>query len=355
MKKGVVLSGGRGTRLRPLTYTQSKQLIPVANVPILFYGLRALAQAGIRELALIVGETEPELRQAVGDGARWGFDRLEYIRQPAPLGLAHAIQCARDFVQSDPFIVYLGDNLILQGVASFIQAFENTQPDAMVLLSPVPHPEQFGVAEIQEGKLLRLVEKPQQPKSNLALVGVYLFTPCIFEAIASLSPSWRGEYEITDAIQNLLDSGKKVEYHIISGWWKDTGKVEDLLEANSLLLQDIEPKNLGSVDEFTRLEGKISIGQGTTITSSTLRGPIIIGENCSIHRSYVGPFTSIGNNVVIEESEIENSIILEGAKIIGISRMDSSLVGKECEIVHNTGRPRRMSFVLGDKSIARVL
>ncbi len=353
--KAVVLCGGKGTRLRPITFTRAKQLIPIANKPILFYGLEALAEAGLKHIGLVVGDTEEEFHEAVGNGSAWGLEQVEYIRQSEPLGLAHAVNCAKGFTGNDPFIVYLGDNVIQEGVRSFVQAFQKHKPSAMILLSAVAHPERFGVAELKEGKVFRLEEKPKKPKSNLALVGVYLFTPVIYDAIAKLSPSWRGEYEITEAIQNLIDEGKEVQSHIITGWWKDTGKVEDLLEANSMFLQGIAPRNEGEVDEKSWLEGKVAIGAGAIITQSVLRGPVIVGRHCVISRSYIGPFTSIGNGVEIEDSELQNSIILEGAKVHGISRMDSSLIGKECEVFRDATRPQRMSFVLGDKSIARVL
>jgi len=343
------LSGGKGTRLRPLTFTQAKQLLPVANKPILYYGLEALAAAGIREVGIVVGETGNDVRKAVGNGDRWGL-KVDYILQPEPLGLAHAVKVSREYLGDSSFIMYLGDNIIKDGVAEFVAQFQRDRPDALILLSPVRDPQRFGVAQLKGNRVVRLIEKPKKPPSNLALVGAYIFTREVHHAIDSIKPSRRGELEITDAIQKLIDTGKKVQSRIIHGWWKDTGKLEDLLEANRILLEDLTPANEGEAND-SEIEGRVRIGKGTRLENAVVRGPAIIGENCLLKSCYVGPFTAIHDNVVIESAEIENSIVLEGAVIRGVApRVESSLLGTGCQVTGSKRRPQSIRLMLGDLS-----
>ena len=350
--KGLILSGGKGTRLRPLTFTQAKQLVPVANKPVLFYGIEALVGAGIRDIGIIVGDTKAEIREAVGDGRRWGDDvRVSYIDQPEPLGLAHAVLIAEEFLAGEPFVMYLGDNILKSGIVSLVDSFRKKKPNALILLTPVPNPRMFGVAELENGKVVRLVEKPQEPKSNLALVGVYMFDSHIFEAAKAIKPSRRNELEITDAIQFLVDSGYEVQPHLVSGWWKDTGKIEDILEANRLILETISGAVLGAVDDASRISGEVIIEKGVSVRSSTIRGPAIIGAGTEIADSYIGPFTSIQKNCRIIQTEIEHSIVLEGSEIVDVgSRIDESLIGREVRIYKCPPKPLAYRFMVGDKS-----
>jgi len=350
--KGLILSGGKGTRLRPLTFTQAKQLVPVANKPVLFYGIEALVGAGIRDIGIIVGDTRAEIQEAVGDGSKWGPDvRVSYIEQPEPLGLAHAVLVAEGFLDGQPFVMYLGDNILKSGIVSLVEEFERQRPNALILLTPVPNPQMFGVAELQDGRVVRLVEKPREPKSNLALVGVYMFDPHIFEAARAIQPSWRNELEITDAIQFLVDHGYNVQPHLVSGWWKDTGKIEDILEANRLILETISGSVDGDVDEATRVTGEVIIEKGVIVRSSTIRGPAIIGSGTEISDSYIGPFTSIQRNCRIVKTEIEHSIVLEGSEIVDVgSRVDQSLIGREVRIYKCPPKPVAYRFMVGDKS-----
>jgi glucose-1-phosphate thymidylyltransferase len=348
--KALVLSGGRGTRLRPITHTSAKQLVPIANKPILFYALESIVAAGLTDIGMIVGDTEEEIRSAVGDGSRWGA-RVTYIRQSAPLGLAHAVKEAEPFLREEPFVMYLGDNLVPDGIASFVKRFNETRPDALILLSHVPGAERFGVAELRDGQVVRLEEKPAKPKSDLALVGVYLFTSRIFQAVHAIKPSPRGELEITDAIQWLMDHGSRVEPHIIEGWWKDTGRLEDMLDANRLLLDGLSPSCAGTVSEGSRIIGKVVIEAGAEIIDSTVRGPAIVGERSRIVNSYVGPFTSIHSGVEIRNSEVEHSIVLENSKILDVSvRIEDSLIGKDVVVRRTTTMPKALRFMLGDHS-----
>jgi glucose-1-phosphate thymidylyltransferase len=350
--KGLILSGGKGTRLRPLTFTQAKQLVPVANKPVLFYGIEALVGAGIREIGIIVGETKDEIVAAVGDGRKWGESvHITYIDQPDPLGLAHAVLIAENFLGADPFVMYLGDNILKSGIISLVQEFISRKPNALILLTPVPNPQMFGVAELQDGKVVRLVEKPKQPMSNLALVGVYMFDYHIFEAVKSIRPSWRNELEITDAIQYLVEKGYTVEPHLVSGWWKDTGKIEDILEANRLILETIKGAVEGVVDENSRVSGEVIIEAGAAVRSSIIRGPAIIGAGTEIIDSYVGPFTSIQKRCRIVKTEIEHSIVLEGSEIMDIGgRVDESLIGRDVRIYKCPPKPLAYRFMVGDKS-----
>jgi glucose-1-phosphate thymidylyltransferase len=348
--KGLILSGGKGTRLRPITYTRAKQLVPVANKPVLFYGLEALVAAGIRDIGIVVGDTQAEIRAAVGDGSRWGA-RITYIEQDAPRGLAHAVLISEAFIDGDPFVMYLGDNLLNRGIGRFVEEFDREQPAAQILLARVPDPQMFGVAELSDGQVIRLVEKPQAPKSDLALVGVYMFGREVFESVKAIRPSFRNELEITDAIQNLIDRGLSVRPHIVEGWWKDTGKLEDMLEANRLILDTIERRVDGTVDAESRIEGKVVVEAGAVIEHSVVRGPVIIGEGARITRAYVGPFTSIGGSVQIRDTEIEHSIVLEGAVITDLAtRIEDSLIGRNVSIYRLPVRPSAYRFMLGDNS-----
>jgi len=348
--KGLILSGGKGTRLRPLTYTRAKQLVPIANKPILFYGIEALAEAGIREIGIIVGETKAEVMEAVGDGSRWNV-RVTYIEQPEPLGLAHALFTAKDFLRGSAFVMYLGDNLLKNGIASLIDDFRRSRPNSQILLASVPNPEHFGVAELENNRVIRLEEKPREPKSNWALVGVYMFDPHIFEAEAVLKPSWRGELEITDAIQFLIDHGYRVEAHKVDGWWKDTGKLEDMLEANRLILETLTQRVSGEVDERSRIDGRVVIEKGVRVINSTIRGPAVIGENSTIENAFVGPFTSIQDQCVIRDSEIQHSILLRGSKILDLRRrVEDSLIGVNVRISRNDRPPQAYRLLVGDNS-----
>jgi glucose-1-phosphate thymidylyltransferase len=350
--KGLILSGGKGTRLRPLTFTQAKQLVPVANKPVLFYGIEALVNAGIRDIGIVVGETRKEIEEAVGSGERWGEGvKITYIEQEAPLGLAHAVLISQPFLQEEEFVMYLGDNILKSGINSLVQEFRERRPNALILLTEVPNPQMFGVAELRDGRVVRLVEKPRVPPSNLALVGVYMFDHHIFEAARSIKPSWRGELEITDAIQFLVEKGLVVIPHMVSGWWKDTGKIDDILEANRLILEDIVGRLEGTVDERSRVNGQVIIEKGTRVINSTIRGPAIVGKDCEIIDSYIGPFTSIQHHCRLVGTEIEHSIILEGSEIIDIgSRIDESLIGREVRIYKCPPRPQVYRFMVGDKS-----
>jgi len=352
--KGLILSGGAGTRLRPITHTSAKQLLPVANKPVLFYGLEALVAAGITDIGIVVGDTRAEIAAAVGDGGRWGA-RVTYIPQEAPLGLAHAVLIAEEFLGDEPFVMYLGDNLLRDGIVRFVQRFAESAPDALILLQRVPNPQAYGVAEISDGTVKRLVEKPTQPASDLALVGVYLFTPAIFASVKAIKPSARGELEITDAIQHMVDRGLRVEPHIVEGWWKDTGKLEDILEANRLILGTIESDVRGQLIE-TQLEGPVIIGADTLLRRCTVRGPAIVGCGCRLSDTFIGPYTSIADAVTIENAEVEHSIILEGSSIRHLNaRMTDSLIGKNVSIGRSDARPVAYRFMVGDSSRIGVL
>jgi glucose-1-phosphate thymidylyltransferase len=348
--KGLILSGGKGTRLRPLTYTSAKQLVPVANKPVLFYGIESLAAAGIRDIGIVVGDTEAEIRDAVGDGSRWGV-KVTYIPQDAPRGLAHAVMISEPYIGRDPFVMYLGDNLLNKGINGFVDEFVREAPAAQILLTRVPDPQMFGVAELQDGRVVRLVEKPKEPKSDLALVGVYMFSPAVFESVKRIKPSFRNELEITDAIQDLIDHGLDVRPHLVEGWWKDTGKLEDMLEANRLILDTIERRIDGSVDSESRVEGKVIIEQGAVVERSVIRGPVIIGAEARIVHAYVGPFTSIGQRTEIRNSEVGHSIILEGCVITDLeNRVEDSLCGRNVRIYRTPVKPSAYRFMLGDNS-----
>jgi glucose-1-phosphate thymidylyltransferase len=354
MMKALVLAGGAGTRLRPITYTSAKQLVPVANKPVLFYGLEAIADAGVTDVGLIVGETAPEVMAAVGDGSAFGI-KTTYIPQHAPLGLAHAVQVARDFLADDDFIMYLGDNFIVGGIAELVDAFRQARPAARIMLTQVPNPREFGVAELDEqGRVVRLEEKPEQPKSDLALVGVYMFTSAVHDVIAELKPSWRGELEITEAIQMLIDSGQRVESSLVTGYWKDTGNVADMLEVNRMVLETTEPACRGEVDAESELIGRVVIEDGARVQGSRIVGPAIIGADSQVTGSYVGPFTSVGAGCLLADSEIEYSIVLAGASICGVRRIEASLIGRGVEITPAPRVPKAHRLVLGDHSKVQI-
>jgi glucose-1-phosphate thymidylyltransferase len=353
--KALVLSGGRATRLRPITHTSAKQLVPVANKPILFYAIEALSDAGIEDIGIIVGHTAEEVMAACGNGDRWGV-KITYIPQDAPRGLAHAVKIAEPFIGDDRFIMFLGDNLIRDGVKEVVQRFESEKSNAHIMLAQVKNPQDFGVAELDGDRVLRLVEKPKEPKSDLALVGVYLFDSNIFVAVNSIKPSARGELEITDAIQWLIENGMEVHWHKITGWWKDTGKLEDLLEANRLVLETMETRIDGEMDEFSNIDGRVVVEKGSKITRSVIRGPAIIGEGCEITNAYIGPFTAVYNRVKIIGSEVEHSIILEDSCIKDVgARIEDSLIGKNVMVAKDDGRPRAYRLMLGDNSDVRVI
>ncbi|HXZ99238.1 MAG TPA: glucose-1-phosphate thymidylyltransferase [Candidatus Binatia bacterium] len=348
--KALILSGGQGTRLRPITHTSAKQLVPVANKPILFYGIESVVAAGITEIGIITGDTGPEVRAAVGDGSRFGAS-VTFIPQEAPLGLAHAVLTARDYLGQDQFVMYLGDNLIRDGITEFVDEFRQTSPDAEILLARVPEPQRFGVAELRDGRVVRLVEKPAVPPSDLALVGVYLFSSRVFEAIERIDYSARGELEITDAIQRMIDDGARVVPHVISGWWKDTGRLEDMLEANRIILDALEPRIEGQVSEDVQLEGKVTVEAGAQLRSCRIRGPAIIGADAVIEDAYIGPFTSVGRGCVVRGAEVEHSIVLERSVIEGVAgKIESSLLGRECVVRSSQVRPRAHRLMLGDHS-----
>lgn len=336
--------------MRPLTYTSAKHLIPVANKPVIFYSIEAVVQAGIKELGIVVSpHREEEFQLTVGDGSRWGI-KISYILQPQPKGLAHAVACAREFVGHKPFLVYLGDNLLENGVVDFVREFESGHANASIVLYEVEDPRSFGVAQLQDGQIIRVIEKPKEPPSNLAIVGVYLFDEKIFEAISEIKPSWRDELEITDAIQRLIDKGYRVMPHLVQGWWKDVGKPDDMLQANRLLLERIATQIEGELDSRSQVKGRVQIAQGAKILNSELRGPLVIGEGALIEDSFIGPFTAIGSHVTIRQSEIEYSIVMEGSQIEGIGRIDHSLIGRNVTISKKDRRPETLSFVLADNS-----
>jgi glucose-1-phosphate thymidylyltransferase len=351
--KALILAGGAGTRLRPITHTSAKQLVPVANKPILFYGIEAMVAAGITEIGVIVGDTRDEVMAALGDGSQWGAS-ITFIPQDAPLGLAHCVLIAADFLGDDDFVMYLGDNLLEQDLAAFVRAFESARegsepPTAQILLKRVPDPHRFGIAELDAaGHVVRLVEKPADPPTDLALVGVYLFDRTINDAVRAIAPSPRGELEITDAIQWLVDQGCRVRQEELTGWWIDTGKLTPLLEANRLLLEKIETRVDGSVDEGSVLDGRVVVEAGATIVNSTLRGPLVIGAGTVVEHSFVGPFSAIGNDCRVHHSEIEHSVVMDGSTIRDIPRLEDSLIGKDVVVSRTQVRPRALRLMVGD-------
>ncbi len=349
--KGLVLSGGRGTRLRPLTHTAAKQLVPVGNRPILFYVLDNLRNAGIDDVGIVISpETGNAVRDAVGDGSDWGM-RITYIVQDHPGGLAHGVKTARSYLQDDSFVMYLGDNLIGSGIETFRREFEKGVA-ALILLKEVDNPSSFGIAEVNEQQqVVRLIEKPKEPNSNLALVGIYFFTSAIHAAIDKISPSWRGELEITDAIQSLLETGDKVLSQRITGWWLDTGKKDDLLTANTVVLDSTAERCIeGIIDAESHVTGRVRLGKGSRINNSTVRGPVVIGENVLVEDSFVGPFTSIGNGCQIVSSVLEHCLLLENARIDHIDRLEDSLIGKSSVVLRNQKNHQAYRLSIGDDS-----
>jgi glucose-1-phosphate thymidylyltransferase len=354
--KGLILSGGRGTRLRPITFTSAKQLVPVANKPVLFYGIEAMAAAGIREVGIIIApETGDEIRAVAGDGSQFGV-RIEYILQDEPAGLAHAVLTAEPFLGASPFVMYLGDNLLQGGMEDLVQEFRAQAPEALILLTPVADPQNYGVAELgSDGAVVRLVEKPPAPATDLALVGVYMFTPRIHEAARSIEPSPRGELEITDAIQWLVDNDHRVQPHVVRGWWKDTGRLDDMLEANRLILDTLVRRIDGELEQ-AQVDGRVVIEAGARLERAKVRGPAIIGAGAVVRDAYIGPYTAVGRNCVIEGAEVEHSILLEGSSVRNLDgRMESSLLGRDVAISRGDRQPRAYRFMVGDKSEIGIL
>lgn len=354
--KGLILSGGKGTRLRPITHTSAKQLVPVANKPVLFFGIEAMADAGITEVGIIIApETGGEIREACGDGSQFGV-QITYIEQDEPLGLAHAVLTAEPFLGDSPFVMYLGDNLLQGGIEDLVKAFEEGSPDALILLTEVDDPQSYGIAALDEaGQVVQLVEKPKDPPSNLALVGVYLFTPLIHDAARAIKPSPRGELEITDAIQWLVDTGRRVDPHVVVGWWKDTGRLADMLEANRLILDVIEPRVEGELIDST-VEGRVIVEPGAVLKNTTVRGPAVIAAGAKLSDAYIGPYTAIGRDCVITNSEVEHSILLTGSKVLHLEgRMESSLLGRNATIDRSPRQPRAYRFMIGDNSDVGIL
>ncbi|MEU7229355.1 glucose-1-phosphate thymidylyltransferase [Streptomyces chrestomyceticus] len=352
--KALVLAGGTGSRLRPITHTAAKQLVPVANKPVLFYGIEAIVAAGISEIGVVVGETAEEIKAALGDGARFGA-RITYLPQERPLGLAHAVFIARDWLGDEDFVMYLGDNFIVGCITALVEEFRAERPDARIMLTRVKEPSLFGVAELgPDGQVIALEEKPRHPRSDLALVGIYLFSAAIHDVVATLEPSARGEWEITDAIQKLVDSDRTVRSTVITGYWKDTGNVADMLEVNRSVLEGIESCVEGSVDETSELIGRARIAPGARVERSRIVGPAVIGENCLILDSYIGPSTSVADDCVISGSAVEYSVILQDSRIENAGRVEGSLIGRSVQVKGEERRAHAHRLVLGDHSQVRI-
>lgn len=351
--KAIILSGGKGTRLRPLTYTGAKQLVPVANKPILWYGIESIVRAGVTDIGIVISpETGEEVKAKTGNGDRFGAN-ITYILQDKPAGLAHAVKIARPFLGDSPFVMYLGDNLIQNELGQFMTNFKEQHMDALIMLRPVSNPSAFGVAEVDaQGRVLHLVEKPKVPPSNLALVGIYFFANTIHAAIDRIQPSARGELEITDAIQNLIDHNQHVEARQIEGWWLDTGKKDDLLEANQIVLDTcLQSAIAGEVDARSQISGRVQIGNGSRLVNCTVRGPVVIGENCHLENCFIGPFSSIADDVTLIDADLEHSVILRGAKVMGIhQRIVDSVVGQRAQLKVAPQRPKALRFMIGDDS-----
>jgi glucose-1-phosphate thymidylyltransferase len=352
--KGLILSGGKGTRLRPITYTSAKQLVPVANTPVLFFGIRSMVEAGITDIGIIIApETGGEIRDAVGDGSQFGA-QITFIEQDAPNGLAHAVLTAEPFLGGDPFVMYLGDNLLQGGITSLVDRFEADRPDALILLTEVDDPQSFGIVELEDGKVARLVEKPKEPKSNLALVGVYLFTAKIHDAAKAIEPSPRGELEITDAIQYLVNQGQTVLSEVVAGWWKDTGKLADMLEANRLVLDTVRGQNEGELIE-SEVEGRVVIAPGAVLERAVVRGPAVIGADARVVDAYIGPYTAIGAGCLVDHAEIENSILLDGSSVSHMdARVEGSLIGRDAKVERGPKMPKAIRLLIGDSSHVRL-
>lgn len=346
--KGLVLSGGKGTRLRPFTYTGAKQLVPLANKPVLFYVLEDLIAAGITDIGVVVGETGDQVQETVGAGSSFGCE-ITYIQQGHAGGLAHAVKVAREFLGDDHFVMYLGDNVIEGGIGRFVDEFRTSGAAAQLLLSPVPDPREFGVVEVSDGRIVSLEEKPADPKSDLALMGIFLFSPLVHDAIADLRPSARGELEITHALERMLASGETVTYHIHTGWWIDTGHMDDLLAANRLLLHGLNPAHRATVPDDCIIQGRIDVDASAVILNSTLRGPLVIGPEARIENAYVGPFTAVGPRCTIRNSEIEHSIVMERSQIIDVPyRIEDSVIGRDAVVTRSGTRPIACKLTLGD-------
>ncbi len=350
----MITSGGKGTRLRPITHTQNKHLIPVANKPILHYAIEAIAGAGIKDIGIVINADNDDVPAAIGNGSKWGV-KIRFIPQEAPLGLAHVVKISRDFIQDDPFIFYLGDNMVIGGVKKFIEQFISQKSNCHLTISKVIDPSRFGVPELKGNRIVGVEEKPSKPRSEYAVAGIYLYDKCIFEAVNAIRPSTRGELEISDAHQYLLDKEYKISYSEITGWWKDTGKPEDLLEANRLVLSNITGPNLGQADKSSILAGNVMVGKGSKISGSHIRGPVIIGEKCIIQDSYIGPYTSIFNETTVRNSEIEFSIVMDKCRIdnVGI-RIESSILGSNVDILKAKGIPKTHRFILGNQSLVEL-
>jgi glucose-1-phosphate thymidylyltransferase len=349
--KGLILSGGKGTRLYPITFNRAKQLVPVANKPVLFRVIEAIKEAGIDDIGIVIGDTGEEIKQAVGNGRRWDV-KITYIPQEAPMGLAHAVKISHSFLGDDRFVMFLGDNVIQGGISSLIRQFAGSDWNSQVVLTEVEQPEHYGVAELDEqGRIRRLVEKPRNPPSNLALVGVYMFDHNVFQAVNSIKPSWRGELEITDAIQWLVENGCAVHPYIHRGWWIDTGKPIDMLEANNRVLAELAHKVDGYIDRDSKVDHLVTIERGAEVINSVVRGPAIIGEDARLINSYIGPFTSIYHNTVVENSEIEHSIVLDHSRIVNVpSRIEDSIIGRDVEVTYSPIKPKAYKMTLGDHS-----
>lgn len=353
--KALIASGGRGTRLRPLTHTQNKHLLPIANKPILHYAIEAAVNSGIREIGIVCNADSNEVQNSIGDGNQWNV-KITYIPQDAPLGLAHVVRISQSFIGNDDFVFYLGDNMVVGGIKRFISEFEKSNCNCFLTLAAVKDPERFGVPEIHNGKIIGVEEKPKKPKSQYAVAGIYIYDNHIFEAVNNIKPSQRGELEISDAHQYLIDKGYNIGFSEITGWWKDTGKPSDLLEANRLVLDNIEPKIDGVLDAGSTASGKVVLNVGSKVVNSLIRGPAIIGKNSVIENSYIGPFTSIGDNTVIKNSEVEYSIVLKDCKILDVKiRIEGSILGNDVEIVEATGKPHVHRFMIGDQSRVEVV
>jgi glucose-1-phosphate thymidylyltransferase len=352
--KGVLLSGGTGSRLRPITHTGPKQLVPVANKPVLEYAVEDLKDAGITEIGVILGNKgQDEIQELLGDGSQYGVE-ITYIVQGNPLGLAHAAGCARDFVGDDDFVMYLGDNILKSGVTELVENFENGDYGAGIALQEVDDPQAFGIADVDDqDNVTELIEKPDEPPTNLALIGMYVFSPTVFDAIDNLEPSWRGELEITDAIQSLLNDGYEIDSHVVTGWWKDTGKPEDILEANRLVLEEKELNTAGVIEDGAETDGRIELAESSTVEDgAVVRGPVSIAENTIIKSgTYVGPYTSIGANSTLEDIHIENSVVIGDSEITANGRIVDSLLGRNANVGSADGLlPEGRRLVVGENS-----
>ncbi|MGI8423275.1 MAG: glucose-1-phosphate thymidylyltransferase [Chloroflexota bacterium] len=352
--KGIIVSGGKGTRLRPLTYTGAKQLVPVANKPVMFYALEDLVEAGITEIGIVVpadfAMARDQIKAAIGDGAKFGA-RVTYIEQDAPRGIAHAVSICRDFVGDDKFVVFLGDNFIREGITEQVAAFRDGSMNAVLMLHRVPNPQELGVAVVSDGKIVELQEKPAQPKSNLGIVGIYMLDRHFFEEADKLKPSKRGELEITDALSGLLERGLDVRPQMVEGYWIDTGKHIDMLDANRLVLDALEGRIDGEVDADSRVDGRVVLEVGAKVMRSVIRGPAIIGKGAVVTDAYIGPYTAVGDGCVITSSELEHSIVLENSTIEDIhTRIEDSLIGRNVRLTKSATKPRAHKLLLGDNS-----